>query len=97
MIDGCVTCRETYILGAEFLAERHPFFVDQGLDGAGVNAAAPVCQTVKMECQGHHGFPGARGGIEDDVFAVQKLKDGLFLSGVERGAAGFCPCHERVQ
>ena len=97
MVDGRISCRKSHILGAEFLAECHPLFVHQSLDGAGVNAAAPMCQTVKMEGQGHHGFSGARGRVQDDVFAVQKFKNRFFLSGVERCAAGFRPCHERIQ
>ena len=97
MVDGRIARGKSHIFGAEFLAERHPFFVHQRLDGAGVNAAAPMCQTVKMERQGHHRFPGTRRCVQNDVFAVQKLKDSLFLSGVERCAAGFRPCHKRVQ
>ena len=83
MVDGRISCRKSYILGAEFLAERHPFFVDQGLDGASVNATPAVGQTVEMEGQGDHRFSGTRGRIENDVLAVQKLQDGFFLSGVE--------------
>ena len=49
MVNGCIPCRKPHIFGAEFLAERHPFFVHQRLDGAGVNAAAPMGQTVEME------------------------------------------------
>ena len=49
MVDGRISCRKSYILGAEFFAECHPFFVDQGLDGASVNATPAVGQTVEME------------------------------------------------
>jgi len=32
-----------------------------------------------MEREGDEGFPGAGGGVEDDVFSREELEDGLFL------------------
>ena len=97
MIDRRISRRKSNVFSAEFLAECHPLFVHQRLDGASVDASASVRQTVEMERQGDHGFAGTRRCVQNDVFAVQKLKDSLFLSGVECGVMRLCPCHKRVQ
>ena len=94
MIDCGVARGKSHVFGAEFLAERHPLFVYQRLDGAGVNAAASMSQAVEMKRQGYHGFAGTRGRVQDDVFPVQKFEDCFFLSGVECCSAGFRPRHK---
>ena len=51
----------------------------------------------EMEREGDHRLARTRGRVQDNVLAVQKFEDGLFLCGVERGSAGFGPFHEGHQ
>ena len=48
-IDGGITRRKPDVLGAEFLAESHPLFVYESLDGAGIDASASMHKAVEME------------------------------------------------
>ena len=55
-VDGSVPRRETDVVRAELLAERQPFFVDKGLDRAGVNGAAAQCERLELQGQGDERF-----------------------------------------
>ena len=96
-VDGCITGRKPDVFGAEFLAERHPLFVHERLDGAGVNATAVVYKAIEMERQCDHGLTATRRRIEDDILAVQKFQNGFFLRWVQRCPTGFCPRHKLFQ
>ena len=93
-VDGCIASRKPDVLGTEFLTERHPFFVHQSLDGAGVNASAPVHKTVEMQSKRDHGFTTTGRRVEDNVLAVQKFQNRFFLCWVQRCTAALCPRHK---
>ena len=78
-VDGCISGRKSDVLGAEFLAERHPLFVYERLDGTGVNASAAMYETVKMERKCDHGFPASGRRVENNIFTVQKFENRFFL------------------
>lgn len=86
-IDGGVPGAEAHVIGTEFPAERHPFLVDQGFDGAGVDRAPPAGDGVEVEGGGDQAFPRARGRVQDEVVALEEFKDGGFLGRVEGQAA----------
>ena len=77
-----------YVLGAKFAAEGHPLLVHQRLDGAGVDAAAPLGKRLEMQRRGHQRFSRSCRCVQDDVLAVPEFQDGLFLGRIEREAAG---------
>ena len=45
------------VLRAELAAQGEPFFVDERLDGAGVDRAFSLSQRLEMQGGGHEGFP----------------------------------------
>ena len=96
MIYCRITGGKSHVLWPEFLAEGHPFFIYQSLDGARINALASMNKTIEMESQGNHGFSRTRGRVQDDVLAVQKLKNCLFLSRIKHCSAGLRPLHKSL-
>ena len=50
-----------------------------------------------MEGERNHRLSASGRRVEDNVLAVQKLKNCFFLGGVKRRSAGFCPHHKLFQ
>ena len=96
-VDGGIAGRKSHVFGAEFLAERHPLFVHERLDGACINASAVVYKAIEMEGEGDHRLSATGRRVEDNVLAVQKFQDCFFLGGVKRRSASFCPHHKLFQ
>ena len=88
-IDGGVAGAEADVFGAEFAAEGEPFFVDKGLDGAGVDGSLALGDGLEERRRRDKGLAGPGGGVEDDVFFLEQFKDGGFLGGIKLEAAAF--------
>ncbi len=67
--------------GAEFL-------VGERLDRDGVVRAAALAEGFELEGEGDQRFPGAGGGVEDDVVAGEEFEDRFFLVVVGLGVGG---------
>ena len=52
-IHGGVARAEANVVGTELAAERHPFFVHERLDRAGVNGALPFRERLEVQRRGH--------------------------------------------
>ncbi len=82
-VHGRVSRRQTDVLRAELTAERHPFLVDERLDGAGVDGAVSPRERGEVEGGGDERFPRAGRSIQDDVPALEELENRLLLRGIE--------------
>ena len=58
------------------------------LDRDGVVGAAALAEGFELEGEGDEGFPGASGGVEDDVVADEEFENGFFLVVVGLGVCG---------
>jgi hypothetical protein len=96
-VDGGVAGAEADVFRPEFAAEGEPFFVDKGLDRAGINRAFPPGQRLELRRRRHKRFSRAGGRVEDDVLVLEQLQDGGFLGGVEPQAAALDIIQEPAQ
>jgi hypothetical protein len=85
------------VFRAEDVAEREEFLVGEGLDRDGVVRAAALAEGLELEREGDQRFPGAGGGVEDDVVAGEKFEDGFLLVVVGFGARGGKVVEESVE
>ncbi len=74
-----------------------PIHVGERLDRDGVVGAAALAERFELEGEGDEGFPGAGGGVEDDVVAGKEFEDGFFLVVVGLGAGGGEVIEEGVE
>ena len=79
------------------MAEGEEFLVGERLDRDGVVGAAALAEGFELEGEGDERFPGAGGGVEDDVVAGEELEDGFFLVVVGFGAGGGEVVEEGVE
>ena len=89
VVDGGVAGDHADVFGAEDVAEREEFLVGERLDRDGVVGAAALAEGFELEGEGDERFPGAGGGVEDDVVAGEEFEDGFFLVVVGLGV-GVC-------
>ena len=94
VVDGGVAGDHADVFRAEDVAEREEFFVGERLDRNGVVGAAALAEGFELEGGGDQRFPGAGGGVEDDVVAREKLEDGFLLVVVGLGV-GVCQIIEK--
>jgi hypothetical protein len=85
------------LLGAEVPAKGEKLLVDERLDGAGVDRASTEGERMVMEGGCHQRLSGARWGIQDDVLAVEKIEDGLFLGRVKLQFVFFHKLEKSIQ
>jgi len=85
-VDRGVARREPDLVGPEFAAQRHPFLVDERLDGARVDRALAAGERGEQHRRRHQRLAGPGRRVEDDVLLVQQFEHRLFLGGVERQA-----------
>jgi hypothetical protein len=85
VVDGGVAGDHADVFRAEDVAEGEEFFVGERLDRDGVVRAAALAERFELEGEGDERFPGAGGGIEDDVVASEEFEDGFFLVVVGGG------------
>ena len=55
-IDRRIAGAEADVVGAELAAERHPLFIHQRLDRAGVDGAPPFRERLEVQRRGHERF-----------------------------------------
>ncbi len=79
------------------MAEREEFLVGERLDRDGVVGAAALAEGFELEGEGDQRFPGAGGGVEDDVVAGEEFEDRLFLVVVGLGIGGGEVVEESVE
>ncbi len=97
VVDGGVAGDHADVFRAEDVAEGEEFLVGEGLDRDGVVGAAALAEGFELEGEGDERFPGAGGGVEDDVVAGEELEDGFFLMVVGLGAGGGEVVEESVE
>ena len=97
VVDGGVAGDHADVFRAEDVAEREEFLVRERLDRDGVVGAAALAEGFELEREGHKRFPGAGGGVEDDVVAGEKFEDGFFLVVVGFGVGGGEVVEEGVE
>ena len=71
VVDGGVAGAQADVVRAKITAKSHEFLIHQGLDGAGIDRAFALGNGLEMEGGGHEGFPGAGGGVKDDIFLIE--------------------------
>jgi hypothetical protein len=79
VIDGGVAGDHADVFRTEHVAKGEEFLVGEGLDRNGVVGAAALAEGFELEGEGDQRFPGAGGGVEDDVVAGEEFEDGFFL------------------
>ncbi len=97
VVDGGVAGDHADVFRAEDVAEGEEFLVGERLDRDGVVGAAALAEGFELEREGDEGFPGAGGGVEDDVVAGEEFEDGFFLVVVGLGAGGSEVVEEGVE
>ena len=97
VVDGGVAGDHADVFRAEDVAEGEEFLVGECLDRDGVVGAAALAEGFELEGEGDQRFPGAGGGVEDDVVAGEELEDGFFLVVVGLGAGGGEVVEEGVE
>ena len=88
VVDGGVAGDHADVFRAEDVAERKEFLVGERLDRGGVVGTAALAERLKLHRKRHQRFPGAGGGIENDVVPSKELEDRFFLVVVGLGAGG---------
>ena len=88
VVDGGVAGDHADVFRTEDVAEGEEFLVGEGLDRDGIIGAAALAEGFELEGEGDEGFPGAGGGVEDDVVAGEEFEDGFFLVIVGLCAGG---------
>ena len=88
VVDGGVAGDHTDVFRAEDVAEGEEFLVGERLDRDGVVGAAALAEGFELEGEGDERFPGAGGGVEDDVVAGEELEDRFLLVVVRLGVGG---------
>jgi hypothetical protein len=76
------------VFRAKDVAKGEEFLVGERLDWDGVVGAAALAEGLELDGEGDEGFPGAGGGVEDDVVAGEEFENGFFLVVVGLGAGG---------
>ena len=79
------------------MAEGEEFLVGERLDRDGVVGAAALAEGFELEGKRDEGFPGAGGGVEDDVVASEELEDGFLLVVLGLGVGGAEVIEEGVE
>ena len=99
VVDGGVAGDHTDVFRAEDVAEGEgeEFFVGERLDRNGVVGAAALAEGLELEGEGDERFPGAGGGVEDDVVAGEEFENGFLLVVVGFGARGGKVVEESVE
>ncbi len=77
-----------FLLGAEVGGEQV---------AGGVVGAAALAEGFELEGEGDERFPGAGGGVEDDVVAGEEFEDGFVLMVVGLGVRGGEVVEEGVE
>jgi hypothetical protein len=85
---GFVAGDHADVFRAEDVAEGEEFLVGERLDRDGVVGAADLAEGLELEGKGDEGFPGAGGGVEDDIVVDEEIEDGFFLVVVGLGVRG---------
>ena len=88
VVDGGVAGDHADVFRAEDVAEGEEFLVGERLDRNGVVGAAALAEGFELKGEGDERFPGAGGGVEDDVVAGEEFEDGFLLVVVGLGAGG---------
>ena len=88
VVDGGVAGDHADVFRAEHMAEREKFLIGERLDRNGVVGAAALAEGFELEGECDQRFPGAGGGVEDDVVAGEEFEDGFLLVVVGLGAGG---------
>ena len=96
-VDGGIAGDHADVFRAEHVAEREEFLVGERLDRDGVVGAAALAEGFELKGEGDERFPGAGGGVEDDVVAGEEFEDGFFLVVVGLGAGGGEVVEEGVE
>ena len=90
-VEGNVAGHHPHVGGAESIDKVKELFRHQRLQGGGVVRAAPARQGDEVGGQRNQRLSTARGGLGDDVVAVQQLQERIFLVGVEGATRLFSP------
>ena len=97
VVDGGVAGDHADVFRAEDVAKGEGFLVGERLDRDGVVRAAALAEGLELEREGDQRFPGAGGGVEDDVVAGEEFEDRFFLVAVGLGAGGGEVVEEDVE
>ena len=97
VVDGGVAGDHADVFRAEHMAEREKFLIGERLDRNGVVGAAALAEGFELEGECDQRFPGAGGGVEDDVVAGEEFEDGFFLVIVGLGTGGGEVVEESVE
>ena len=97
VIDGGVAGDHADVFRAENVAEGEEFLAGERLDRDGIIGAATLAERLELEGEGDQRFPGAGGGVEDDVVAGEEFEDGFLLVVVGFGAGGGEVTEENVE
>jgi len=85
-VDTRVPGHHADVLGAEVPAQREELFVDERLDGTGIDGALTRAERLEMEGCGDERFSRTGRGVENHIVSGEDLQDCLLLLRVHPDA-----------